>query len=308
MQIWRHTFYNKLHVDPDKPRPVLLTEVPLNPKVCRLKMTEIMFETFSTPAMYVVTTAVLSLYSSGRVTGIVFGSGDGVSYIVPIDDGYALSYPGATQCFNWAGCELTEYLMQMLTEHGYSSGRPLDKIVHNRKERHEVIRDIKEKLCYVAMDFDQEMQKSASLDRKVYELPDGQTITVGNECFRCSEALFQPRLLTDFLGTTVNGGGIHEICYNSIMKCDEERTDLYRNIVLSGGNTMFTGIINRMQKEIRDLTPPAFAVRVCGPPSRRYSAWKGGSSLACLSTFPTLCISKQEYDEHGPSIVQRKCF
>lgn len=172
-----------------------------------------MFEVFNVPCLYVSVQGVLALYSSGRTSGVVLDSGDGVSHTVPIYEGYAI--PHAIQRIHLAGRDLTEYLRQILSQRGYSFTTAAEL---------EIVRDIKEKMCYVVNDFDSAMKEAEESHacEKNYELPDGRKILIGNERFRCPEILFQPQHANHELE------GVPKYCYDSVMKCDVDvRRDLF---------------------------------------------------------------------------------
>jgi len=262
-------------------------------KANREKMVQIMFETFKVPALHVATAPALSLYESGRTRGIVLDFGYGFGQIVPIFEGRVLS--NAIGRVNLTAGDLTNYLMKLLIERGYSFTTSAER---------EIASNIKERLCYVAEDFDEELRKASQVSEleRNYELPDGQVITLGVERFRCPEVLFQPSLIG------LNSEGIHVAIYDLIMKSDVGvRKDLYANIVLSGGTTLFHGLDTRLTKEIIRLAPPTMKINIVAPPERQYSAWSGGSRLAYSDDFEARWVTKEEYAKDGYSIVQSKC-
>eukprot|EP01095_Lingulamoeba_sp_RSL-Kostka_P016976 TRINITY_DN858_c0_g1_i1.p1 TRINITY_DN858_c0_g1~~TRINITY_DN858_c0_g1_i1.p1 ORF type:complete len:381 (+),score=113.49 TRINITY_DN858_c0_g1_i1:119-1261(+) len=287
--IWEHTF-NELNVTPEE-HPVFLTEPSLNPRNNREKMTQIMFETFNVPSMYGGNQAVYSLYASGSNTGVVIDCGYEVTNIVSIVDTYFLSF--ATTKGYYGGKNIDEYLCKLINERGYS----LDF-----EEHKEAIRNIKEKLAFVALDFEQELDTNVD---KTYNLPDGRVISLGNELFRCSEALFKPNLIES------ESYGVHKNIYSTIMKCEVDiRREMFSHILLTGGSTFLPGFKDRVFKELKILFPLAKIEdkNILSLQNKDILAWKGGSIFSSQTYLNDSFISKEEYDENGPAIIHRKCF
>ena len=250
--------------------------------------------------------AVLTLYAQGLLTGVVVDSGDGVTHIVPVYEGFAL--PQSIRRLDVAGRHLTEYLIKLLLLRGYTFNRTAD---------FEVVREIKEKVCYVG--YDLELEKKLALETTTvvqsYTLPDGRVIKVGAERFEAPEALFQPQLLD------VEGKGLSDLVFDVINSADiNVRPELYKHIVLSGGSTMYPGLPSRLEKELRAIYLKQVAkgdkaqaaklkLRIEDPPRRKHMVFLGGSVLAdIMKDKEAFWMTKAEYEEKGIEAVLAKCF
>mmetsp|Transcript_42095 Transcript_42095/g.48822 ORF Transcript_42095/g.48822 Transcript_42095/m.48822 type:complete len:382 (-) Transcript_42095:38-1183(-) len=267
-KLWHYTIYDQLRVAPEE-HYVLMIESVGAPKEEREKIADIMFTNFKVPALTIASQNLLALYASGRTTGVSVNIGESVSSVVAIDDSKEVG--SSIQTMPVGGRQITDNLMKILTERGYSFTTTAER---------EIVRDVKEKLGYVALDFPAEMstaETSSALD-KSYELPDGQVISVGNERFRCAEILFQPSL------AGISSKSLPEIIKDAIDNSGmSNKNDLCNNIVIEGGSALLKGLKERLEKELKAILD--CDVKVLIPPEAKYSAWIGGSILASLSTF-----------------------
>jgi len=281
--------------------PLLITEPPLNPTRNREKMAEVVLEDFNFPAMYVAVDSI-SLFASGRTTGVMLSCGDGITYTTAMYEGFPVSH--ANNRVDFAGRDITDFLVRTLTE---------QNLYLNSSSGRQIVRDIKEKLAYVALNYDKEMKEFGPPRRKnpnfripnklqkSYQLPDGKKIILTSELIRATETLFQPA----YLG--LEAPPIHDLVLNTIMKCAlDTRRSLFSNIVLTGGTTLLPGFVDRFYNEIEPLIAATNKVKVISPPERKYSIWIGGSRLASLSTFQKMWVTQEEYFEHGASIFHSK--
>jgi actin-related protein len=310
--------------------PLLFSEPSLHNKTNRIKLTEFMFEKYKIPAIYISKSAVLSGFSCGRSTCLVFDSGHNTTYAVPVSEGYALQ-----KCLiksNIAGDWVTEQVEKNLEKKGININpfykfkvkkegdkfKPeyiKDDITFDKSYetfwKKEIIRDIKE-TCLITNDeplkYDAEKDEfiPTSVNQELtYDLPDKKTINLSQDRNLIIERVFNPvKEYPEFLG-------YHQMVNNAISQADLEiKKELYSNIFLCGGNTLFTGFPERFQKQITNTNKQTFKIKIITHPSnteRKFSSWIGGSILSSLGTFHQLWLSLAEFEEHGASIVERKC-
>ncbi|XP_059958362.1 actin-like protein 7A [Mesoplodon densirostris] len=286
---WDYLFHQEMKIAPEE-HGVLVSDPPLSPHTNREKYAEMLFETFKTPAMHIACQSRLSMYSYGRTSGLVVEVGHGVSYVVPICEGYPL--PSITGRLDYAGSDLTTYLMGLMN----NSGK------HFTEDQLGIVEDIKKKCCFVALDPTEEKKVPATEHTIRYTLPDGQEIHLCQERFLCSEMFFKPSLIKSVqLGLHIQTA----CCLN---KCDIAlKRDLMGNILLCGGSSMLSGFPNRLQKELNNMCPND-TPQVNVLPERDTAVWTGGSILASLRGFQPLWVHRFEYEEHGPFFLYRRCF
>ena len=283
MELLWSSIFNKLQVNTNE-QPIILTESKIDtPKEQREKMTEIMFEKFHFPAVYIANQAIFSLFASSKLTGFVLESGLLSSTAIPIYNGKILKKQ--IQSTPKGGMKIVDQMINLFREKGYFFTTTYER---------EIVRDFTEKLAFFALDFDK--QKRFPNHFTNYELPDGQIIEIGIEKFSCTEILFN---------SSENSPAIHKILSNSILKCDESYRDVfYRNIILSGGGIMYPGICERLKKELQILTPSE-VIEIEDSSNRIFSSWKGASMFGSLANIDKY-LSIDEYNEKGPSIIHSK--
>ncbi|XP_052055187.1 actin-related protein 2 [Apodemus sylvaticus] len=301
--LWDYTFGpEKLNIDTRNCK-ILLTEPPMNPTKNREKIVEVMFETYQFSGVYVAIQAVLTLYAQGLLTGVVVDSGDGVTHICPVYEGFSL--PHLTRRLDIAGRDITRYLIKLLLLRGYAFNHSAD---------FETVRMIKEKLCYVGYNIEQEQKLALETTVLVesYTLPDGRIIKVGGERFEAPEALFQPHLIN------VEGVGVAELLFNTIQAADiDTRSEFYKHIVLSGGSTMYPGLPSRLERELKQLylervlkgdveKLSKFKIRIEDPPRRKHMVFLGGAVLAdIMKDKDNFWMTRQEYQEKGVRVLEK---
>ena len=284
-----YTFFNVLKVCPDDVFAVI-TESPMQPKKYREKTMEILFELFNLEGVYLASKSLLSLYSTGNTTGCVIDSGHGVSYSCPIYEGYCS--PHTITKLDIGGRHLDEYLNKKLFAAGYEFTTAFEL---------EDLSKIKETLCYIFYAGEYKDIKPEA-EFKTYKLPDDSIVRLSNERHQIPEIVFDPKLIG------LDQPGLHQNAFQSIMKSNTEiRAELFKTVVLAGGNTLFTNFKPRFKSELQGMAPTKTDIEVIDKNERLISSWIGGSIIGNMETFQHLCIARKDYEE-DPKIIHDKTF
>jgi actin-related protein 2 len=300
--LWNYCFNEKLKIRPSEHK-ILLTEPPMNPAKNREQLVERMFEKYGFAACNVSIQAMLTLYAQGLLTGVVVDTGDGVTHVVPVWDGFVPQ--NLIRRLDVAGRHITQYLIKLLLLRGYAFNRTADM---------ETVREIKEKLCYVAYDIgvERRLAQETTCLMENFTLPDGRVIKVGRERFEAAEALFNPSLIDS------EKSGMSDMVFEMIQDAEiDTRAEYYKHIVLSGGSSMYPGLPSRLEKDLRDrylrdvlkgdnTRLKKFKIQVEDPPRRKHMVFLGGSVLAdIMKDREEFWMTKAEYDEVGMRVLNK---
>ncbi|KAF6092056.1 actin like 9 [Phyllostomus discolor] len=289
--IWSHLLKHDLRIAPQD-HPLLFSDQPFSPTTNREKLVEVAFESMRSPAMYVASQSVLSVYAHGRVSGLVVDIGHGVTSTVPVFQGYHL--PHATERLDLAGTHLTTFLAEVLL----GPGCPL------RRQDLGAVEVIKHRCCYVAPDFQKEQARPERECQQRLRLPDGRMVLLGKEIFQCPELLFSPPKRPG-----LSPVGVPTMAKQSLNKVPQEvRGDMAQNVLLCGGSSLFVGLEGRFRTELLRSLPLEARLVVVAQPTRHLSVWTGGSILASLYAFQSCWVLREQYEEQGPQIVYQKCY
>lgn len=257
-KIWKHIFELELRVEAGRGweqdnetgvAGLLLSESPTNinedPKGDRERVTSMMFEYFDVRRLFLANQAVLSLYASGRTTGVAVDCGHGVTHAVPVYGGYSM--PHATKRTPLAGHDLNEHFIRILTKSNIH--------MHTSAEQ-ELAVTMKEQLCYVSMNFTEDVHNFAGKEQ-VVQLPDMSELTVHSQQICCPELMFTPSMC----GLHAKMWGLHELTIRAVRDVDSDlHLELRHSVVLSGGSSAFTGMGERLETELRHLTDREWSV------------------------------------------------
>ena len=286
---------------------VLVSVPPLCPPEDWRKMGEILLESSNVAGIYLANKSVLSMYGGGRTTGVCVDSGEDMTYIVPCWEGSPL--PDATLILKLGGKHITDKLLSLLSQGKYSF--PDDTFLIWKKatksvsrlciaSRFEVVREAKERYCKF---FDGPFvpgKTKTELEEQVLRLPDGNIVVVGDEAYEATELMFKPELASK------KYSGLHELLYDSVMRCDEKlRRRLMSNIMLTGGNTLIPGLDSRLERELNAMLGPKhdYDIKVVAQSGRENFTWNGGAHLCSLSSFQRLWLTAQDYQEGGSNAI-----
>lgn len=288
------TFREKLQIS-SKDHPVMFAHSPLITNYMREKVTEMMFEVFDVPGLYLNDTAALSLYCVGLETGLVVESGHATTHTCVVSEGRTLKKT-IPKTF-YAGKDITKYLSHMVAKRQLETSYTIDIEPYTK--------DMKEKMCFVSEDFraDFELAKTTNVYEKTYEFPNNESITLNNERLIPTESIFRPNVFG------CNCPGIHSQIVRTLKLAEPEaRKNACPNIVLSGGNTMFPGFHSRLQMELNRVIPAVLNAKVLEHPDQLYAAWTGGSKMAASESMTSNWITREEYDAVGSAIATVKCM